>query len=275
MGIGIKYDDGSGSLKPLASFRGMAGTPPIKGGIGTLFRGMAGTPPIRKSLSERMRERRELGKEASKSIKLDVADPRRQGKVVGAVAHHELDADDSHRGPTEHTPWQRPFMSGIHFEREAPTGRIIVWSYLRTDKFTGEGRAFETTGETKVPVFSFYEGDGIGSDVSCYRLELDEKGKLAGFANRYFMCGGIVYRGPNAAPRAGIAALSIPCQGDSDPSGATIEFYSSFDMLKAAQSDLTKYTIPLYEFSSEDSGDISVVADFRNMPSASMGEYGL
>ena len=158
MGIGIKYDDGSGSLKPLASFRGMAGTPPMKGGIGTIFRGMAGTPPIRKSLSERMRERREMGKEASKSIKLDVADPRRQGKVVGAVAHHELDAENSHRGPTEHTPWERPFMSGIHFEEEASTGRIVVWAFLRSDKFTGEGRAFETTGETKVPVFSFYPG---------------------------------------------------------------------------------------------------------------------
>ena len=165
MGIGIKYDDGSGSLKPLASFRGMAGTPPIKGGIGTLFRGMAGTPPIRKSLSERMRERRELGKEASKSIKLDVADPRRQGKVVGAVAHHELDADNSHRGPTEHTPWERSFLSGIHFEEEASTGRIVVWAFMRSDKFTGEGRAFETTGETKVPVFSFYPGGETAANL--------------------------------------------------------------------------------------------------------------
>lgn len=112
-------------------------------------------------------------------------------------------------------------------------------------------------------------------DKSCYRLDRNAQGEITGFANCYFMCGGLLYEGPTAALQGGIAALSIPCQGDSDPSGATIEFYAGITALKTAMRDLTKYTIPLYEFSVSDAGVVSVVTDFRTMPNASMGEVGL
>lgn len=111
-------------------------------------------------------------------------------------------------------------------------------------------------------------------DVGCYAVSTNGNGEPC-FANRYFTCGGRIYEGPDGTPRAGFAALSIPCQGDDDPAGATIEFYSTFSELKAAGADYTKYTIPLYKFDEDDDGNVTVAIDFRNMPSAAMGEAGL
>ena len=116
---------------------------------------------------------------------------------------------------------------------------------------------------------------GAPEDLGCYRLARGADGKITGFDARYFMCGGKIYEGPDGTPRAGFAALSIPCQGDDDPSGATVEFYGTFAELKAAGADYTKYTIPLYKFDEDDDGNVTVAIDFRNMPSAAMGEAGL
>lgn len=157
MGIGVKYDDGNGSLKPLASYKGM------RSPWGSDIRSMHGTKPIRsfdrgKSLIEKLRERRETADPKAAAVNLDKIDPRNGGQKIGdAHSVHPADADATHRDAKSHEPWERSFLSGIHFEKEVPTGRTIVWGYLRSDRFTGEGRAFETTGETKVPVYSFFE----------------------------------------------------------------------------------------------------------------------
>lgn len=181
MGIGVRYDDGSGSMRPLASYKGMAspwGTSAhsINGGNFAQRRvskaasfGFVGQSSGRKSIMDKLRERREEKKS------LDKSDPRNCGKVLGAQSNpHPLEADNNSRDANDHSPWGRAVMTGLHFEREAPTGRIIVWSYLRTDRFTGEGRCFEMTGETKVPVFSFYPGEGGEGVPSNFDIVTDE-----------------------------------------------------------------------------------------------------
>ena len=161
MAIGVKYDDGSGRIGTFS--KGLHSPWGAVGRIGKMTRGLVGTRPIRsaggkKSLIEKLRERREAAEPMAASVNLDRIDPRNGGQKVGdAHSLHPLDADASHRNANGHEPWERSFLSGIHFEKEAPTGRTIVWGYLRSDRFTGEGRAFETTGETKVPVYSFFE----------------------------------------------------------------------------------------------------------------------
>ena len=277
MGIGVRYDDGSGSMrpladykKPLASYRGMAspwgsnghslfGTPSTKSMNGPALR--------RKSIFERMQERRDAAKKdgAAKDAKLDEIDPRKNGKVIGeASAPHPADADKNSRGANDHSPWGRACMTGIHFEREAPTGRIIVWGYLRTDRFTGEGRCFETTGEEKVPVFSFF--DAQSDDKGCYRMVVDEDGQVS-FENRYVQIAGKLYDGPSQtysedSLKGKFLAIDATVSSSSGDTSFQFQTYASLVALQTAQKDPDHLIIPLYKFDS----DANVECDFRTVP---------
>lgn len=160
MAIGVRYDDGSGRIGTFS--KGLHSPWGDVGRIGKMTKGLAGTRPIRqfgrtqKTPLQRIEEKKAEERVMFKRADLDREDPRMAGVAIGSAAQpHPLEADASSRTADGHNPWERSYLTGLHIEYEAPTRRYVIWAYLRSDKITGEGRTFETSGETRVPIFSF------------------------------------------------------------------------------------------------------------------------
>lgn len=119
-------------------------------------------------------------------------------------------------------------------------------------------------------------GPGGGSVIpGCYSIESTEGGTIT-FANPYLMVGGVLYVGPvtHSVESASIVALKISATGTYS---CELSDYGSVDALRAAQGSYDHYVIPLYQFDVTEDGEgnksVSVTCDFRNIPSAAMGEF--
>lgn len=124
---------------------------------------------------------------------------------------------------------------------------------------------------------SWFGGDDVSSgDIpGCYSIKSTEDGAVI-FANPYLMVGGVLYEGPAVCSVDGscIVALKISATGSYS---CNLEVYGSTAGLRAAQEDYGHYIVPLYQFGVTGDGEggksVSVVCDFRNVPSAAMGEF--
>jgi len=100
--------------------------------------------------------------------------------------------------------------------------------------------------------------------------ESEEQNHKLSFGNRYYSVGGKTYEVASGDP----LEVTYPCLvylkiNATESPGVYIESTASMSALQSEQGDTDYYCIPLYSF--DENGDLT--CDFRNMPTAAMGEF--
>jgi len=105
--------------------------------------------------------------------------------------------------------------------------------------------------------------------------EEEEEAETLTFGNPYYSIGGKTYvLTANGGEENPSIEVTYPCIVylkicANEEQGATLEYDSSIESMQSEQEDTDYYCIPLYSFDE----DGALTCDFRNMPTAAMGEF--